>query len=42
MIPIPNKAALDFLDGANEKARASGGVRRQTARHQTLDASGLG
>jgi para-nitrobenzyl esterase len=32
MMAIPNKPALDFLDGANEKGRAAGGVRRQTAR----------
>ena len=32
MAPVPNKAALDFLDGANERTRAAGGVRRTTAR----------
>jgi len=32
MMAVPHKAALDFLDSANEKARANGGVRRQTAR----------
>jgi para-nitrobenzyl esterase len=32
MIGVPNKAALDFLDGATARARANGGVRRQTAR----------
>jgi para-nitrobenzyl esterase len=32
MTAVPHKAALDFLDGANEKARASGTAgRRQTA-----------
>src|SRR5262245_10761453 len=31
MTAVPHKAALDFLDGAIEKARANGGVRRQTA-----------
>jgi para-nitrobenzyl esterase len=32
MIAVPNKAALDFLDGAIERTRANGGVRRTTAR----------
>jgi para-nitrobenzyl esterase len=31
MTAVPNKAALDFLDGVSEKTRASGGGRRQTA-----------
>jgi para-nitrobenzyl esterase len=34
MMAIPNKPALDFLDGFNERNRASGGGRRQTAQRQ--------
>ena len=32
MIPVPNKAALDFLDGYSERTRASRGTRPQTRR----------
>jgi hypothetical protein len=32
MIPVPNKAALDFLDGVATRTRGATGTRPQTGR----------